>query len=561
MKKIYLLAFSSLFAVAVTAQTTVKIKNPMKKRSSVERNGTPNQVNQVASTIVSNTQYVAGTTMDLNFTLTMTNQDGEYGDYLAITFPAGITPTGMGNTSNPFPNTEDAAGGLETMNPVAGQMISWGSDNDDTYGGIWSSTGIQFTVECTIAPGTTGNLTATYDLKGDKYASTQGGVDGDQLGATFTIYESGAALVDLQTDFIQPYNLTALQVCNYGMDTLIAQIKNVGTTTEDTITVTYSVNGVVQPALAFPITLAPGDSSYVAWLPAYDFSAQGIYALSAWVAQPSDISTANDTATFAFVNSVSHQLTSTPYMNGCEPGYEFESLNRAYVSGDGYIFGPSQVTFQSGTQALFYTVPNSATAGTHEAMVIMPCMDVVAGETYRITFYKRINGSAVTANGQSGVFSGLANDPAAMTAIKPYTAITPYGSWIKDSADFVATATETRYFALGGTGAVVAGSNQINVRYDNINIFKVPAPNGIAKNNAVEMSIFPNPSNGIVNLNLAVANAQVEIFNVIGERVFSKSQLNKGMNVLDLSSVSEGTYIVRILSGNEVSTKKITISK
>src|ERR1700741_2956981 len=165
MKKIYLLAFTSLFAVAVNAQSTMKIKNPVKKgKNATEKNiGGPNTINQVASTIVCNTQYVAGTTMDLNFTFTMTNADGEYGDYLGITFPAGITPTGLANTSDPFPNTEDAGGGLEAMNPVVGQLISWGTDNDDTYGGIWSSTGISFTVNCVIAPGTTGNLVATYD--------------------------------------------------------------------------------------------------------------------------------------------------------------------------------------------------------------------------------------------------------------------------------------------------------------------------------------------------------------------------------------------------------------
>lgn len=554
MKKIYLLGLASLFTVAVTAQTTIKVKNPIKKRttSATEKTG-PNSVSQIAGNIVCNTQYVANTTMNLELTFNLTNTDFEYCDSLAITFPTGITPNSSPN--NPFASDAADPGpdGPEALNPIVGQLISWGND-DNNWGGIVAGAAYNFTVNVTVAPTATGSLNATFHASGDGFGGSPG-----SLSSSFTIYEAGSAVVDLTATFVQPLNLTSLNTCSYGLDTIVTQIKNLGTTTETNIIVACTVNGVSQTSFTVP-TLAPNDSAYVFFLPAYNFNAATDYALVATVSQASDINLANDTAKLTFNNSLPVALTTTSYSNGCEAGFEFNSLNRVLVSGIGYIFGPSQGTFQSGAQALFYTVPNSAPAGVHEAMVILPCLDVTSGDIYRITFYKRINGSATTANGQSGVFTGLASDPAAMTTIlKPYTAITPYAAWIKDSVDFTATATETRYFALGGTGAVVAGSNQINVRYDNINIMKLTGV-GVNENTTQAVSVFPNPNNGIFTISAIENNSSVEVYNVIGENVYS-SNLVKGNNSINLSTLAAGSYVVKVMSGTRAINKHVVINK
>ena len=101
MKKIYLMGLSAMFAFAVNAQTTVRVKNPVRGENK-HTTSTTSKVAQVACSITSNTQYVAGSTMDLAFTYQTSNTDLEYVDSLAITFPAGITPTGLANTSNPL---------------------------------------------------------------------------------------------------------------------------------------------------------------------------------------------------------------------------------------------------------------------------------------------------------------------------------------------------------------------------------------------------------------------------------------------------------------------------
>src|ERR1700757_5175701 len=94
MKKIYLTLGLGMLLAGANAQQTIKVKNQFAKgnhgRNTVARNGN-NSAQTVTGSIVCNNGYVAGTTMNLNLTISTTNTDGEYIDSLAITFPAGFT--------------------------------------------------------------------------------------------------------------------------------------------------------------------------------------------------------------------------------------------------------------------------------------------------------------------------------------------------------------------------------------------------------------------------------------------------------------------------------------
>ena len=545
------MALSAAFSISMNSQTTIKLKNTPSselKNTSSARGGAIGTPMQITGGITCNTQYVAGTTMDLNFTVLLTNTDSEYGDLITITFPAGITPnTSASNT----PTVGTGAAYIEVLNPVVGQAISWG-DDDNSYGGIVPGTSYNLTVNVSIAAGLTGNQNATYDVSGDTY----GAAPGDLLGGTAVIYPAGASLVDIKTIFVQPYNLTSLSNCNYGLDTLIAQITNIGSTTESNINVSYSVNGGTAMMTVVPGPLAPGDSTFVFWLPAYDFSATNLYDIKAWVAQASDINLVNDTTAFSFSNNVSIPLTSTSYVNGIETSAEVGEIS---IQGTAANFtGLSAGTFHSGLQALFTTVAATNPAGTYDMIVSLPCMDVVNGETYRISYWRRTNATS-GGNGMSGLVTGTSVS-ALTTVLKPLSSITPLTTWLKDSVDYVATTTETRYFGISASGTVAAAT-QMNVRLDDINIAKVTSGVGIktiSSNNAI--SIFPNPTSGILNVNAIEVNSSIEVINVIGEKVYSNT-LVKGNNSIDLSGLSNGAYFVKLNSNNQITTKKVVLSK
>jgi hypothetical protein len=343
--------------------------------------------------------------------------------------------------------------------------------------------------------------------------------------------------------------------CSLGTQFVAAQILNVGPASESNITVNYSVNGAISTPTVYTGTIPSGDSAQVLLPMPFNFTPTDYYVVKAWTVYATDGDISNDTSSIAITNTTPTPLTSSIYTNGIESDYDFTSLNLDFVSGIGYVFGPSTVTFHAGSQALFYTVPSNTIIPINEAMVVLPCMEVTSGDTYRISYWRRSN-----TGGMAGVFTGLAQDAASMTTtLKPYASMTPLGLWKKDSVDYVATATETRYFALGGKGDATTAS--INVRYDDIKIEKVTITTGIktiAANDAI--SIFPNPTTGILNITSVEANSSIEIINIIGEKVYTNT-LVKGNNVVDLSSLANGSYFLKLNSNNTTTTKKVVLAK
>ncbi|PLX01236.1 MAG: hypothetical protein C0594_13710, partial [Marinilabiliales bacterium] len=111
--------------------------------------------------------YVPGTTMNVNFTLVVTSPDNEFGDMFELTFPTGITPTGV--ASDPFGNATTYGQDPEALIGVTGQTITWG-DNDNSFGGIEPGTH-NFFVELTIDAGLTGDQTVDYFLSGDGFGT------------------------------------------------------------------------------------------------------------------------------------------------------------------------------------------------------------------------------------------------------------------------------------------------------------------------------------------------------------------------------------------------------
>jgi hypothetical protein len=589
MKKIYLMGLTSFFALAATAQTTLKVNKPLQigqnanvselnlpKKAATAKTGGPNTPMAIVATMAVSTSYTAGTTQNINMTLNLTNADTEFGDKLEITFPAGITINGTANTPDLGPDDGvSSSDGPEAYNGITGQTISWGND-DNSYGGIVPAGyvgapagGYTIQINITVPPGTTGNIVCTYSVSGDQFGPTPGNFTG-----TFNILDASAPAVNITTNAIGVLTgattLAAEQNCSLGTHTVVSQIKNLGNTTESNIPVNYSVNGVASTLGAFPGPLAPGDSALVLFPVTYNFSAQDVYMIKTWCAAASDNNLTNDTASAMVVNSIPVALTSTTYTNGIENSYSFNSITQSWA-GLGLGFSNLTTNAHSGTVGLFYTLNNTtmgAPNGTYETMNILPCMDITTGDTYKISFWKKSStATGLAVNGQTGVFSGLANDIASMTdVLLPYSALVPTtlpatAGWLKDSVNYVATATETRYFAIGGKGTLSAASQQINVRLDDIKIEKVTSGVGIksiSANNSI--SIFPNPTTGLLNINAVEVNSSIEVYNVIGDKVYANT-LVKGNNVVDLSGLANGAYFVKLNSNNQITTKKVVLTK
>ncbi|MDD3688068.1 MAG: choice-of-anchor J domain-containing protein [Bacteroidales bacterium] len=109
------------------------------------------------------------------------------------------------------------------------------------------------------------------------------------------------------------------------------------------------------------------------------------------------------------------------------------------------------------------------------------------------------------------------------------------------------------YFAAENKWYYYGGSSVPMIRLN------VGIPSGIESNIVSNVSVYPNPTTGIVSVS-NVENATIEVINLMGQVVATVNS-NTEINSIDLSNEANGTYFVRVVKGNEVSTSKINLVK
>jgi len=71
-----------------------------------------------------------------------------------------------------------------------------------------------------------------------------------------------------------------------------------------------------------------------------------------------------------------------------------------------------------------------------------------------------------------------------------------------------------------------------------------------------ELKAFPNPVSDILNISFYQAMDSVVIYNLLGQEVLTKS-INANETSIDVSQLPQGTYLVKVNSGDAVKTIKI----
>ncbi len=75
----------------------------------------------------------------------------------------------------------------------------------------------------------------------------------------------------------------------------------------------------------------------------------------------------------------------------------------------------------------------------------------------------------------------------------------------------------------------------------------------------ITLTIYPNPTEGIVNLYTNLTDYDVEVYDLMGRRVFHKVSLNSPNSLIDLSSLSSGAYYVTLRTENATETQRLIV--
>lgn len=93
--------------------------------------------------------------------------------------------------------------------------------------------------------------------------------------------------------------------------------------------------------------------------------------------------------------------------------------------------------------------------------------------------------------------------------------------------------------------------------------YGTPATVGINDNQLADgFKLFPNPTTGLLNIEFnANTTATVDLYNVLGERVMTKTFNAAGLRTIDLGNLDNGVYYMNVTANGETVTKKVTLSK
>ncbi len=553
MKKIYILGLLCC-GLLTQAQNAKKIKfalgsDTKKNSASVAalKNGGNNQINQLTGSITCGTAYVAGTPQTFVFTLTFTNTDFEYGDSLALTFPAGMTPVGTSNTPDFAPITDMGTGQTtEAYNGVVGQTITWG-DDDNNYGGIESLgnvggiTSYTFDVMATSTATLTGTQNVAFHLSGDNYGASPGPMVG-----IIPILAAGS--VDAAMTAVMSSSLA----CNLGgNEQVMIMVTNNGSAPISNVPVGFTVNGGAPVVEMIPGPIAPSAVGSYTFTGTANLSAINTYTITAAVVLTGDVNSANDAGSFTTEHYASHNTNATPYVMGFETAqnallayWTVENTNAdatAWALANTYNHGGS------------FCLRKAGSAANDDDWAFTGCVDLTGGQTYQLDYWYKQFDLVAICNLETKY--GTADNSAAMTTTivaNPVQTDTLY-----HLSSTVITPAVTGSYHIGFHAYATTGTSSIRV--DDINLFQTTV--GIKEVNTESISVFPNPSNGVFTVKTIENNSNITVMNVLGSVVYSKVNVAKGNNNIDLSQLGEGAYFIKVANGNNNLTTRIVITK
>jgi Secretion system C-terminal sorting domain/CARDB len=355
------------------------------------------------------------------------------------------------------------------------------------------------------------------------------------------------------------YSLTKMPLTGGGPHTIQAVVRNVGTAAVTVLPVTLRITGANTFTSNKAIASLPVGGSATVTFDPFTPSAAGNNTVT--VSVLADNNANNDSKAQAL------QVTDA----------------FSYANGTGTT-GSVGINANNATGAFLSKFTTSASRTVTGANIFLSSSTTPANTSVGRTVYAVVLNSAGTLVGRSADYviqtadvnaykSFTLTTPATVAAGDFYVGIgvvNPTGSVIFYPASFQ-TENPTRAGAFYIAAPLNAtGTNAVtDIASQNFGILMLEATlsttTAVSKELMNSVSLYPNPSVGEITLDIQGAKAQnglqVEVSNLLGQRVYTGSARDNFRNKLNLSHLSNGLYTVKVSNGNEYMMRTITINK
>jgi len=233
--------------------------------------------------------------------------------------------------------------------------------------------------------------------------------------------------------------------------------------------------------------------------------------------------------------------------------------NRATVPGLG---GPIVVAASAPNAMTYYFNEDATTAA--DDWFFTPALFLTQGNTYKLSFQYRNSGtnfreSLEVKYGATAAPAGQTTTIWSNTAIGTTTFATANETSTPAVLNITPTTTGTYFVGFH----VFSPADRFFLAVDNLSITAGPLSASSALNRAV--SLFPNPTTGLVKLDVRGANAKgnlkVDVVNMLGQTVHTAALKDNFENQLNLSNLANGMYLLKVQTGSDFTTRQLTIAK